>query len=1571
MALKPKTARRLLLLAVLVLVGAGAIFAFFGVRRWQNERRSIEWRTQGMAAFEAKNYFETLNQLGRYVQKFPNDKDVLLTWAKAREKIENADGSHLMESARFYERYLDQDPGDKATARHLVTLYLQSGLWNEARDRAQRLRPQDLAKAELEHRELLMHEAQARIAIKAADPRAGELITRALELDAADVIAQAQYARWLRDMGRGVDIAPYIEKLRKGYGDQEWCKLAIAIISIDDKSTAQGADVFQAATTIANIDPATGDRKGPSKHGKFIKSYQLISLFDLAYRFNHSMSVMQEELRTNPDSDLRPIVARRLWQSGASREALDVIPAKLDLSPNGTHTDLLVFKIVASLDAKAEVDHAQILKAMEERSDDFRARSWLPPLRSLVKSPPPPASESVVELLAAIKDNPREPILHYWLGSRYAELGRDDEARDAWRRAGELPLSNGWATPWIRISNSLLDAGRFEPALETSALAVRISPGSTDANLASINAQVNCLDAGIPIPGGEGPLLDSIERLIAQNAGSESAPVKAFVGALLPSRVLLLSRAGKTAQARSLVTEALAGQNPPSRNVLQQLASISMRQKLGVEDQVLAFAEKAFGVDPSGVYNRAMSMYRAGQKAEAVTLLREAVKQNAANDTNWRLALARFLDAVGDPAAKDEWIALADAKPEDLRIQLDAMRSPAAGGDSAFIDRVSERVTKLGGGDAKSAPPLIRLAKARSMLSGKPTRQVRDEAVGMLKTLAIEAPDIPEVRKMLVAALLIDDPENNLKPDIASAVEQLRNIASSSSDRSGPILDIARLYQSQRDFAKAKAELTKVTGDPELPATSRTAAADMLIGQGEFAEAIPVLEQLVREGGPTPDSLLLFRLAGVYRSMMRDADALGILRRIIAKPPTDPEQLFQLADGLAALGDSDNAAKAIGLLDKSDLDPARRELLKASYAQRRGKPDEAAAAVERAIAISPNNADAWNTLASLYMVAGDRAKAEAVVKRGLAQIPGEPRLKIYAQQLAGEVADANIDLKSIADSLAKDPANAKRAEAIRALEEMRSTDKLNDPQAWQALADRFQDDPAIQASAAQALSQLNPPQLAMAASIARRAMRNFPAAVEPAKLATFVYRQMGDWSEMLAASKAWQQLTRSRDSDIAVAEANLNTRQPKAAIEQLRPHVSTAAAGPDAPGASVVLSLQGAALIDAGQSRDAFGLLSPIIKSSRTVRNRVFLPLAGGAELPETETRQWFDAAEASAAADSIEDQLSLADAYARLSVRLPKLSKNSMDRSIAILQRLDALPADKKGDQAAKILFGLGAALDRAGDPKAGAEAFRKSLAIQPDSISTMDALARALAADAVARNADPSEAVAIAQRAMELAGGRGSSLSRTLAKCFEAQGQHRIKSGDAAGAKEAWGQAAAIYKQLTETVNPSMADFYLLAQIQETIGQYREAVATYERALAMPAPITKVDRAGLQNNLAYMLLKSDKSASSLNKAKDLAVAASGAVEHAAFYDTLGAIELARGDRDAAAAAYRKGLAADPKQVSCVVGLASALSEGGPKQIDEAKRIIGPLISSDAVASQNDPELSKRFSDVRAKLGL
>ncbi|MFM9995264.1 MAG: tetratricopeptide repeat protein [Phycisphaerales bacterium] len=1552
MRLKPKTVRRLLLLsAVVVMIGAGAAGAFV-LRHWQRDRIAARYRAEGLAAAGRGASAEALEKLDRYLRRRPDDAEAQLAFARAWSKAERFDGSHLEESIRAYRRYLGSRPDDREAQRELLALYGAVGRHPEARDLAARSRPARLSDATRDDLVALRAEAAARAALADFGDELGAVVARLTELEPLDLDARLLRAEWLVRRGRDAEARQEAEALARAHPEDPRAGLATLLIGLGPPDPAEFERLFDGLCGLTALDPDTGERLGPAMYPDETYALRVAALFDQLGRHDHALGVLRDAADASARPGLFLLYVRRAWQRGAT-DGLHAAAALIDESSPGTASDLLGFKALALLSAGPAGDAGAVRRALKARADDFRAGAWDAALDAVVAAPADPMAALGAAALA-VERHPAEPVFRFLHAETLAAFGRLDEAIGEWRRVASSPLSVGWARPWVRLSQAHLELGRIDDAVDAADRASRLAPRDVSAALAKFDARIARLERADSATGDEAELLRFAEEATEKASQQPDAAAAArFIERLLPGHVLVLARTGQRPRAATLVRGSLSGADPFSRETLERVALVSLREGLGVEDDVLLAAVAAHGNAPSTAAARASVLRARGRAAEGLAMLRAGAEASGGAERRaWGRAVAVFMDQVADPGAAAAWIALADSDVDDLTTQMASLRSPSATRDAEFVSRAATRIARLTGAGDRDAP-VVRLARARAHLSARPDAKQRDEAVRLLRGVTTEQPQLVEGHLLLADALLVDDPERGLIPDLSGALTELR-AAAQASPEPGPVwLRAAALMQRRREFPAARDEALRLIrehpDDPDL----QEQAAGLLLAQGDADEAIPIFESLAAVR-PTP-RLLLAKGEALARAR-RDGEALTVFRDLALDPPEAPDQAVAVAVWLDRLGERDHAEQLASALAERAGATSSRDVMLARFEAARGQPDRAIEHLRRAVAADPKHAEAWDRLVSVQTAAGRLDEAVKTVAEARRALPDDARLRALEAQVTALGAGAEPDLAAFANALAAESpmTSARTAVVIRAVAEARASGTLDSETGLAAFAERFADQASVQNLVVRRLLSLTPPKPEAAAQIAERAMSAFPMLPEPARLAAAAHGLMGRWDRALAAAEAWRRRDPSRpvEADAAVAEANLRLGAPSQALAALSSRVERAKLVADSPQGLLVLGLYTRAQVMAGQVEDAYAVLASVLDGSSGVRTRVFLPLV--VDLPSgNAARQWLDRASAAFEGAGDAERAARAGAYIELAQRHEALRVELLDRARSALLPLET---DAAG---ADVLEVLGRLRQASEDPAGAAEALRRALAADPARVSVIERLVEVLlsapggaaaALDAAQRFADSNpgaDAWAVLARAHAVA---GEAVAGDDAR------RHRTVALDL------------LHRSLA--AQPDRIDLLLrAATVAEALGDVKSALAFYERGLALPALPAEL-RAPLQNNAAYAMLTLGGGAPDLRRARSLARSAATSVRNPAFFDTLGRIEAALGSRTDAVRAFRDALAIDPVYVAGRIGLARVLADGSAAEAGEARALLS-AVDADVQAGRAVISSQQRLEATRIETDL
>lgn len=1540
MSLKPKTSKRLLALGgIVLLLAAGA----GGAVVYRNHRQKAQidaFRVEGMAYVEQGEYYKGLGSLSKYLKRNEADLDALLAYAKARENIEEPDGAHIKQALDIYQKVQSLRPTPE-NAKHLLELYQVAGYLPEARDLAATMRPQDLAQCTDEHFDVLRAEANARMGIKPDDERISQLLDRMLALRPTDFPTQVVYVEHLRDRGLAGQGRAIAQKLldsadanAKAQG-----RLLMALARRDEPGFDVNAEAFQALCALTGIDLETA---GIAREVKFATPLEVLrsaSLFDGMGMHAHALTVLRVGFQQHNDPILARVLARRSWMSGRFNDVLTLF-AQPDLGILGTNSEILVYRGLALLGQGKNEEVKTIIDAFAKREGDFRAAAWGPVLQSLIADPQPTPADRLATIEKALTEATNDPVLLVFQGDALERLGRLGDARDSWEKASNSSLALGWVQPWLKRANLALAQGRPLAAVQAAIPAMRIAPRSMGVFSTYFRSNVALIEAGYGDQVNGGELLATANRIDEELALSEQTPdIKNFRENILPGRVLLTSRVRGGDQARNTLEKGLNTLGDLSPEALGELFQIAQRENIDADSLLLPRMDKAEGMTPRTGLARASSLFKQGKRDEAMAVLRENHDKAPADQKKaWLRAQAAFAESAGMPDAKGSWAAFADAYPTDIDAQLAALASPIVQTDLTLVDRLIARTRELGRFDELNTPAQLRMARARALLTEPVDRNRRAEAINVLRDLSLRESDLLEARALLVAALSMDRPEAGIVPQRTDAITQLRTLIPLVPDPTPWQLELARMLRGEGDLAGARAELDRLANTPKVPLNVRLAATEELIRMRELTSAASALERMRAEARDADKALIELTLANAYRAMVRDRESLALFRAIDPQKMQTPQQVLALAEGLASLGDKDKALAALTRADQLPMSAGQSQLVRARYLANHGTMDETVAMLREGVTKAPQSIENWAAFVSFLVERKDTAQAKTVLAEARAAMPNNERLAMMQQQLevTGGAVASGMDLQQLADVVAKDPQRQDRAKFIRDLDSARKAGRLGDPTERERLKTAAMVDPALLVLTARVLATDTPPRLQAAAQLIRETMASNPSNIEAAILGVDIYRSVGDWNSMLNAAMAWQQLTRAKDSDVAVAEARLNLGQRDAAVTLLRTRLPEALANPADEFSFRVLNLYGRGLVADNKAAQAFDELAPAMEKSSLVRTGFWLPVAGSSLASEPLSRRWIERATPHVNMSDETEALTLAGTLAQLASRFPESRDGYTTQAMGIIRPLTA-----RAEPSPRALEAQGTLEQIAGRLSESKASFAKALERDPRSIFALRGLAQLNMGD------DADKAADFAAKALEL-GGPDDMISLSIAaQAFSAQADSLTARNQPTAASQAWDKAKTAFSKVVEAQPNDVMLRLGLIRALDAGGKVGDTITHYESLINARQFPAGIERWALLNNFADALVRANRNSLDIERAKGLITEAIQVrPDVAALHDTLAHVQVARSDRTAAFAAYRKAVELDPQFWASWVGLARLLKDGSPEETAEAARIVERLRS-------------------------
>lgn len=1335
MTLRPKTFRRLVILAIGILLVVGATGTFYGMRKKEMSDKIAQSRVDGMAAAKAGDKEGALKHLSYYLSKVKDDAEAMIAFADVRRTVPADKGTHLREAAQWYSGALHKDPDNIAAKRALLEIYPQIGFNSEAKalaDEVLKTNPNDM--------DALRSKMNALARLEQFEP-ALATAQRMAEVDPNDYRAQAYVIDLMSQTKKPAEeIKQLAADLLAKHPDDPRFEMLQALANRNDKPLA--ADWLKKAAGRTPPD------------ANFARD--LSRLMEQAGMYAEARDYLERYHSKVEDPQILLVLAQRLWQD----EKYDAVLERLkDLSPTdvSADADLLALKAMSSQQKAMNVASTQpteqrtattqpateltrqIVAALKGRPNDAAARTWAMALDTMVLNPPASPRDRATQLSRAITAGRENGIVRYVLGQTNLELGETETALNDLRTSAAVMTS--WEAPYLLMARALLAGGRPGPAMEAAYAANQRNP--QDANAAVLYSIAWYARLGeAPDPASNEKLLDQVTKLQARFRPDGEPQT-------LPIYVSLLSRLGNKDAAIAATKAALSARRPYPLESLLKLSAASRQQKLGLETQILEHATKVYGSAAPIALARATVLADAGKPTDGLALLEDAAQASGKPDAmQWQFMIAQYREGVRDPEAGASWAKLGDAYPNNLAVQNAILSAASRFGQREAWSKAIDRLRALTGDTANG----WRIERARYVLSGvvDPNGKELSETMNDMAALTRQNPDTIEPRLLLASALV-------QAKNVAGAVKQLEAAAELRPTDVTIGLQLYKLLREEGRLDESRTYMERLASSKTFGGESRVQVAAALADVGQSQRAIDLLNAAAAD-----DSALAARdllLARLYRRAGNTQYAAAVYNRWLTNPAPDASILSAAADFFASMNKPEEAQKFLDRLNAAPLQPGQRELILATYEEMHGSRERAATLLAEATKLAPTDASAWRQWAAFEIRAQRYDQALSKAQEGLTHVPGDSDLqtmKQQAQALAG--GNDSRDLQPLIDLMSRDPRNAAGAATLKVLtdaktsgqSEARTLDQLRD------LADRYPQFLPLQGVLARAY--LVADRNADAAAIATRAEQLFPSDAQAARIATQVYSVSNRPDLMLAAAMRWRRLANENpmEADASVARAQIATGDLSSARSTLAPYVAQARLEPDRY--PELLAANAQLLVASGQPDDAAALLAPLAKESAawrtTWRTLVDAHPNGPAAM------KWVETIPQPAGTPSADEQYAQAAAW--FDVGRKYNQRTAFAKSKAILEGLTS------ASTATLRQWRLLAYVNRALEDMAGSmAAFRKVLELEPNQPDTQNNIAYML----FLQGGDLNEARRLAESAVAIAPKSASYLD-TLAHIQQKQG-------------------------------------------------------------------------------------------------------------------------------------------------------------------------------------------------------
>lgn len=1528
--MKSRTKKRLIALGLVLALGAGGAL---GLRQFRAMRRAqgiVEARTRGMSAYDVGDWAGAMEGLSYFVGKSrQRDAEALYRLADARQRVPKPDNSQITEAIAYARDAEVGDPSRQDIRRLLVDLYQRVGMWPEALstiDKSLAVTPED--RTLLEERIAIL----ANLGRRDEAARASEALARAFPADPAahrNVLA----ARFASGAQSNQSVREYLDALPglMGEGTDLHILRSEALVALDD---ADGA--LDDARRALDLGITTPDQLET-----------LLPILDVLATVRPQAADLAPTLvagivgRENLSPEMGRVLVARAYRLGTPAGVAQAMKTALADPEHASDGALGWAALTAGTDPATDVARVRAVLASRPGAEAAFWNSALTTndaIRQLSPEAVDPAraSLSAAQLLPGRLHNERSLAL-YLTATAERLAGARDSAEE---HLAELARQPGWRVARRDYITLLIDRGEFNTALREIEYTNDPDPGFARTG---VGVMLGC------------EALVSLAEQVAEPSPDATMAVRGLTAltdaGLSTGDILgLLARAhaasGDLSAAAQDVQRMLAMGDDLPITVAVRTASALRPRMPEASQSLLTLAGQRQPNHPELLFQRAMLAVEQGRPDEARTILQSGAQAaQGVQRLQLQRALARLLDVVGDPDARRELTALADANPDSLPVQQELLDSRSAWADETLVKNAIARVRALTG----ESSPQWRLHEARRLLTFSPDKARASEALTVVLDPVLRAGDTPRAFEMAAKAWLILENRDQ-------AIQSLARAADEGSDPAATYPPLIGLLRAAGRADEARARLLSFVGMGQVGTQVARQRASLLEQFAMWDQAIAQREALA-QNQTFEDSIAL---ADLYARTGRVDQAAAIYDRLLETQAPTRRLIISAATFRAQQGDVGGGTalfeRLAGVIPESE-----RVLLVGDYLKAAGRSDQARQVV-RAFADDPaggaRDPQVWLWLARASFESSDRDAGLDAITRGLAADPEYPPL-LALRRLASEGVTDTLLLAAISTDENTDRADPIVREFNDALLAY-SQGRLDAPRMQERLASITARHPTfLRAWRVLTRLRLVTGDRDGAARAATDAMRLIPGDPTPARDATEVLAAVGRLDEAMIAAREWRERSPgdTLDPDVAIAGIHLMAGRSPEALAVLREH------------ADAILSSPAPTIVRAGTLTAALAASGPSPQleqaMSKSGDSLVWARACLGAapsisDLPRR--REWLTRVQRSSTLEDA-DILDAAKAWrdlgtqtaspADLEASLALLTSRQWNEDLAPVAALDrAMTLRRLGrsDEAREQYLTLARTTPaRAIDartallvmvledtPQAAADVLpdARTLTEQVSADATATPEAKATAFELLAQchlaAGQASESIAAVDRGLAGSPGNPALILRKV------QAQLVLGNRDA---------AATTIDQLPNRA--LQADAMLVIAGRLATQRPADTQWLYERLHARDA-----DNFLASNNLAYHLLthggEPAQAATLAQQAVDSARLRDGRPEvMGSVFETLGACLLASGDPPRAERAFRDGLRAQPTSAALLLGLADSLDAQGKRAdalqalsaIDEAGR--------------------------------
>ena len=933
-------------LAVVLLIGLVVLgITTFGLRKWQRSRRADRGLMLGNEAYNEHRWEETARYLGSYLAVMQDDVPVLLKYADAQLNIRPLKRNNVQQAIAAYRSVLRTDKNNFEAAMRLTEMYLEMGMPGEAELIATRV-PESNQPPEL----------QRILAISLINQRKFEEAEAILK----SIINQhPERILAYEVLGHLVEQRPE-EFLQT---PQSWFTEAVK----NNPSSAL-AYIIRASFYLRNNDN--------TKALTDLEKAEKLELLDPFVRLRLAVELINANVLDKAETHLTAVqnaepANQSLWQTWA----------QLALKSNSKAMMLKVAETGLKELSAQPWDFMPIAAELYIRCDELdRASDCISKLRQKDIAP---STTAFLEGLVADKKGRSYEAVKCWyraiqLGDKLGRtrlalavtLSRLDDKQSAIKQLYTLVSEQpNLFIGRLNLARLLTEIGNWAEAAEQARMARQISPGSLDAALLYVQAQIQLL---VENQTNKNSIMwqDIARQLtLLENAADDIIEIKFL-------QLQLAIQQDNFADAEALITELKQSHPSESKVAMAEVRLLVTQEK---EEQAISRLNnlvRQFPQDTEFAEYLAILLARRNEQEKCEATIKEALAriEEPVAQRKLNLLLADLYDRWEQQEEAYELLnSLAQKLPNDVPIKRRLLRC--------------EQVTK----SPVKAQQLVDNIKS---LEGQEGWQWRYEQAKLWFTQDNFKNLCPQIISLLKENLLINSDDLLSRMLLATAYEKAGQLQLAISTYQGAldrsprdiriiVSTVSSLYKAN-EYDRADEILQRAANENLFHPELKRLELQSYLRRGEFSSASDILEDLLANDPNNRSICLSLALLKMRQNHFDEAGEL--LNKLKTQEPNSlPVTVAQIELKVR----QDKPAEALLLCNKivNESNDASAHILRAKTYAMLGQTDKAQKDLGRAAIIEPNNIRVWTAQSDFYRSIGRLDMAIISIQKAMSVAP--------------------------------------------------------------------------------------------------------------------------------------------------------------------------------------------------------------------------------------------------------------------------------------------------------------------------------------------------------------------------------------------------------------------------------------------------------------------------------------------------------------------------------------------------------------------------------------------------------